>query len=232
MTTDELRLRGGRSTADVVRVGDTVRRPTRANSSFVRDLLAHLEAEGLDGAPRYLGVDDRGREMFSYLVGDVPAELDPRVPDETLIDAAHLIRRFHDATAGSTLAGEHEIVCHNDLSPCNFVFRHERPVGIIDFDAAAPGSRFEDLGYAIFLWLNLGTDGHPPNEQARRISLFCTAYGLDAGRQIIPATIHAVANNVERLTREKREGDAEWWSAQLDWLQQHKPQLDRTPCET
>ena len=41
--------------------------------------------------------------------------------------------------------------------PCNFVFRDGRPVGIIDFDAAAPGPRLRDVGYAIFLWLNLGS---------------------------------------------------------------------------
>lgn len=229
MIADELPLSGGRITPGVVRVGDTVRRPTRANSPFVRDLLSHLEVVGFEGAPRYLGVDDRGREMFSYLVGEVPAELDPELSDGTLIEAARLIRRFHDATAGSTPAGEHETVCHNDLSPCNFVFNHDRPVGIIDFDAAAPGSRRQDLGYAIFLWLNLGTDGRPPNEQARRISLFCTAYGLDPGSQIVAATIHAVANNIDRHKREDREGDADWWSTQLDWLQRHKPLLDRMP---
>ena len=71
---DETRLRGGRVTKDVVRVGDTVRRPTKASSPFVRDLLSHLNAHGFDGAPRYLGVDERGREMFSYLEGEVPGE--------------------------------------------------------------------------------------------------------------------------------------------------------------
>ena len=222
---DETRLRGGRVTKGVVRVGDTVRRPTKASSPFVRDLLSHLNAHGFDGAPRYLGVDERGREMFSYLEGEVPAELDAELSDEALVTAARLIRRFHDATAGSPLAGEHETVCHHDLSPCNFVFRDDLPIAIIDFDAAAPGSRREDLGYAVFLWLNLGTDGPEPREQARRITLFCTAYGIAADLQAIDAILEAVASNVARLELEDRQGDAEWWRAQLQWLQRHRHEL-------
>jgi tRNA A-37 threonylcarbamoyl transferase component Bud32 len=223
---DERLLAGGRVTAGVVRVGDTVRRPTKASSPFVSDLLSYFEAQGFDGAPRYLGVDDRGREIFSYLEGEVPSELNPELSDEVLVEAARLIRRFHDATAGSPLAGENETVCHRDLSPCNFVFRHKRPVAIIDFDAAAPGSRLEDLGYAIFLWLNLGTDGPPPNEQARRIGVFCTAYGAAAGSEVMTATLRAVADNIERLRREGRHEDVDWWSDQLHWLQKHRRQLE------
>jgi tRNA A-37 threonylcarbamoyl transferase component Bud32 len=226
---DETRLRGGRVTGGVVRIGDTVRRPAKDNSPFVRELLSHLTAQGFGDAPRYLGADDRGREIFSYLEGEVPAELDAAISDEALVAAAHLIRRFHDATSGSPIAGKHETVCHHDLSPCNFVFRNNRPIAIIDFDAAAPGNRLDDLGYALFLWLNLGTDGPKPSEQGRRISLFCTAYGVAADSQIITATIQAVVNNIERLKRERRHGDVEWWSAQLDWLRRHRRQLDSPP---
>ena len=70
---DEVRLDGGRVTKGVVRVGDTVRRPTKKSSPFVRDLLSHLHTHGFDDAPRYLCVDERGRETFSYLEGDGPA---------------------------------------------------------------------------------------------------------------------------------------------------------------
>ncbi|WP_165504856.1 phosphotransferase [Rhizobium pisi] len=44
-----------------------------------------------------------------------------------------------------------EVVYHNDLSPCNFVFRQQIPVAIIDFDAASFGRRVYDLGYAAWL---------------------------------------------------------------------------------
>src|SRR5712691_1834687 len=166
-------LSGGRITRGVVRLGNTVRRPTKPNAALVRSVLARLAELELDIAPRYLGVDEQGRETLGYIEGEVPDELDGGFSDRTLATAAHLIRRYHDATAGSPLAGRCEVVCHHDLSPCNFVFRNGVPMAIIDFDNAAPGARLDDLGYALFLWLNMGTDWPPPAEQARRIKVFC-----------------------------------------------------------
>lgn len=62
---------GGRQSSGVVRVGDTVRRPLHRNSEFVHALLRHFEAVGFDGAPRLLGVDDQGREILTYVEGEV-----------------------------------------------------------------------------------------------------------------------------------------------------------------
>ena len=59
----EIRLGGGRVTPGVVRVGDTVRRPAKGNTPFVRILLAELAERGFDAAPRYLGRDEQGREI-------------------------------------------------------------------------------------------------------------------------------------------------------------------------
>jgi serine/threonine protein kinase len=219
---NEVPLTGGRITEGVTRVGDTVRRPLKQNSPFVHDLLAHLHDQGFDGAPRYLGVDELGREVFSFLPGEVPPELDAAIPDKSLVAAARLIRRYHDAAACSPLAAYHETVCHNDLSPCNFVFRGGLPVGIIDFDSAAPGARLQDVGYALFLWLNLGRDGPPPTEQARRIKRFCDAYGIEADARVVDAISDAVASNIARLHADERAADVEWWQGQLKWLNQHQ----------
>ena len=67
----EVPLAGGDVTAGVVRVGETVRRPTGPHSPLVHAMLEHLERVGFAGAPRYLGQDDRGREMLTYIEGDV-----------------------------------------------------------------------------------------------------------------------------------------------------------------
>ena len=71
-------LTGGRITAGVVRIGDTVHRSPCGNSGFVRDVLSHLERRGADFAPRWLGVDEQGREVFA-LPGmvDVPGSIAP-----------------------------------------------------------------------------------------------------------------------------------------------------------
>jgi Ser/Thr protein kinase RdoA (MazF antagonist) len=224
----EAPLSGGRITQGVVRVEDTVRRPRQANAELVRALLGRLEELSLELAPRYGGVDEQGRETLSFLEGDVPAELDAGYSDATLVAAARLIRRFHDATAGSPLAEGCEVVCHGDLSPCNAVFRGGVPVGLIDFDNATPGTRLEDLGYALFLWLNIGTDGHAAAEQARRIRVFCEAYGVPVGPAIVTAISSAVAANIERLRQEGRLADVEWWQTQLDWVEQNRGTLAAT----
>ena len=92
-----------------------------------------------------------------------------------------MIRRYHDLSADLLASPRRrvgiEVVCHNDLSPCNFVFRAGVPVAIIDFDAAAPGSRNWDLGYAAWLWLDLGSPEIAAVEQRRRLAVFLEATG-------------------------------------------------------
>ncbi len=38
-------------------------------------LLEHLPAGGFDGAPRFPGTEEKGRDILSYIEGEVPAEL-------------------------------------------------------------------------------------------------------------------------------------------------------------
>jgi hypothetical protein len=48
---------------------------------------------------------------------------EPVVAPGSLAGVAPLVRRFHDPTVGTSLAGDQEVVCHNDLSPKNTVYR-------------------------------------------------------------------------------------------------------------
>lgn len=149
-------LGGGNVNAQVLRIGDTVRRARGPHSDRVHQLLRHLAAAGFDGAPRLLGIDAQGREVLGYVEGSgPPAGLLPRDQAEA---AARLLRRYHDATAGIALdaAGwareepdpaRREVICHNDAAPYNMVFRDGAPVALIDLDLAGPGPRLRDLGY-------------------------------------------------------------------------------------
>jgi Phosphotransferase enzyme family len=221
----EMRLAGGRGTPGVVRVGDTVRRPQKPNSAFTRELLRHLEHVGFDAAPRYLGLDEQGREVFTFIEGTVPLNISPHFSDPTLQAAARMIRRYHDATSSSEFVELGEVVCHNDLSPCNTVFREGMPVGIIDFDSAAPGPPLSDLGYAIFLWTCLGpADGIAIAEQSRRARVFCEGYGVEAGDRVIDAVIQSVSDTIPRL---RQPATIQWWTDQLLWLRRHEAELIR-----
>ena len=133
-------LRGG-FVGDAVRVGATVRKAPPADAVFVRRLLGFFAERGWSGAPRSLGVDERGREVLSFVDGEVPWGVGaPPVGDEALAAVARLVREFHELTAGSALAGGQEVVCHHDLSPGNTVFRAGLPVAFIDWDIAGAGA--------------------------------------------------------------------------------------------
>ena len=65
-------LIGDGVTQGIVRIGDTVRRPLRPFSLTVQAYLAHLRDAGFTGAPLPFGIDEQGREMLSFVPGDVP----------------------------------------------------------------------------------------------------------------------------------------------------------------
>jgi hypothetical protein len=98
---DEIPLTGGWVTSGVVRVGDTVRRPPGPNAALVHRLLAHLEDTGFQSAPRFLGFDPQGREVLTFIEGEVHSDCRAMAWDDAQLEAAaKLLRRFHEATAG------------------------------------------------------------------------------------------------------------------------------------
>ena len=158
MSEPETELRGG-THGPVVRVGNTVRRIPAPASEAIHALLRHLESVGFTGAPRCLGLDDQGREILTFIEGDVAVRLDGAQlsdyvrSDSTLAQLGRLARELHDATVGfeappgtewSYLEGaprDGDVICHNDLGPWNTVFRGGAPVAFIDWDGAAPAPR-------------------------------------------------------------------------------------------
>jgi hypothetical protein len=170
---------------EVVRVGETVRRPPGARAQFVHALLGLLGDKAWASAPRFLGIDDRGREILSFVDGHVPWQPARRAEvasESALVRVAELVRELHDLTAATPLAGEAEVVCHNDLSPRNTVYRDLgggwTPVALIDWDLAAPGERIHDVAHMCWQYLNLGPEVTDVADAARRLRVLCDAYEL------------------------------------------------------
>jgi Ser/Thr protein kinase RdoA (MazF antagonist) len=209
-------LRGGRRTKGVVRIAQTVRRPRSERSHFVAQLLNHLEARHFSGAPRYLGRDADDRDIFTYLCGEVPAELG-EFSNEQLSRAARLLRSFHDATEDFEGRAGEQIVCHGDASPCNCVFQDAVPYALIDFDDAHPGTRAEDLGYAAWLWLDIGNDDIPAHVQRKRMQQFFVDYGASAEISPVGAVMDAQSRYRSNLSLPQ---EVRQWSADcLEWTQ-------------
>lgn len=223
----ETPLTGGRVTEGVVRVGETARRPKGPNTPFVHALLRHLEEVGFEGAPRVRGTDERGREILTFIEGHVPPDLGD-FTDEQIVAAANLIRDFHDATAGSLLADDNETVCHNDLSPCNFVFVDGVPRALIDFDVAAPGSRALDLGYALWMWLDIGPGRPDLRDQGRRIRLMCDAYELGDRPDVTGMVDASIRATIKRTQQGPPRPDALGWMKDIAaWLESNREALEQ-----
>jgi hypothetical protein len=221
----------------VVRVGDTVRRPLSDRADAVHALLVHFEAVGFDGAPRFLGVDERGREVLTFVEGE-PALAPVPADDYVVGDLGRLLRRMHDAQAGFALptgvawptdlpvqATPDGVVCHNDLFWPNVIFRDGRPVALIDWDLAAPAPRLYDLASAANYWVPLQPDdqaagwGLAERERGPRLRLLCDAYGLDAAERVALLDVVSHRNRLgyeaHRLLggEERRPGWREMWDA-------------------
>jgi aminoglycoside phosphotransferase (APT) family kinase protein len=192
-TVAEIELTGG-GTGRVVRVGETVRKPARPWSPAVRVLLQRLRAAGVAGVPAWHGVDERGRDVFDHLPGEVGNyPLSAQVRGDTALNtAARLLRSLHDASVPLTAEPELpwqlppiepvEVVCHGDFAPYNCVFVDGEAVGVIDFDGARLGPRRWDLAYALYRFAPLTDAGNAdgfgdPAEQGRRARLFLDSYG-------------------------------------------------------
>ena len=203
-----------------VRVGDTVRRRAGPWTAAVHALLRFLESERFD-APRVLGMDERGREILAYLPGKTYWESkdptpDPAFDEKHLVDAARMLRRYHDVVAGFspppdarwrlTAPTAHELICHNDWAPWNALFRDGRVAVMLDWDLAGPGSRLWDLANAAYSWSPLISEIRlfGQAERARRLRLFCDSYGLEDRSHVLPAMrlrIDYVARFIEAQAR-------------------------------
>ena len=109
MQEPEIELHGG-THGPVVRVGDTVRRVPGAASQAIHALLRHLELVGFSGAPRCLGFDDKGREILTFIPGEVAVRsVGQPLPDYVRSDASLMqlgrhsrIPRCHSRVRGTS----------------------------------------------------------------------------------------------------------------------------------
>jgi hypothetical protein len=179
---EEIQLGGGAMTDGVVRVGDTVRRPPRHATRLMRDVLTHLERVGFDAAPRWLGIDEQGRDTLSWIDGETFIERGQMHPyigdppgrvtfsDEQVAAVMRLLRRYHDTFSD-------DLICHGDFGPWNIVWRNRLPFAVIDFDNAYPGDAADDVAYALRTFISYGFATATPGELVRRTQAALQMYG-------------------------------------------------------
>ncbi|MDR2987033.1 MAG: hypothetical protein LBV34_19570 [Nocardiopsaceae bacterium] len=207
---NEETLPGG-NTDGAVRIDGVVHKAASPCTPTVHALLRHLEHSGIDGVPRALGFDEQGRQMLTYLPGEMIGD---RVPwpawvyaESTLVQVGQWIRRIHDVTAvfvppederwftGRTMQPGW-IVGHQDAAPYNAVMEGDRLVGFFDWDTASPSSREDDLAFSALLWVPLTTpdageqsDPDDVRDRSRRLHLLLDAYRYDGDRRTFGTVI-------------------------------------------
>ncbi|MEV0326749.1 phosphotransferase [Micromonospora echinospora] len=225
----EQRLSGG-NTGGAVRIGDTVRRAAGPWTPAVHALLQHLEAVGFAGAPRARGFDEQGREVLTYLPGEVVGHHRPWPSWVHGVDAlrqvAGWLRDFHAAVAdfvpppdavwregGRWRPGL--IVGHNDAAPYNAAWSDGRLVGFFDWDFAGPVTVEWDVAFTAFAWVPLHArhvvtaEGFTAFEdRPARLRLFLDAYGWDGPLDRFLAVVRdRVAASADGIRRNAAAGD-------------------------
>jgi hypothetical protein len=208
----EIPLVGGDVTEGLVRKGSTVRRPASPSSARVQRLLHELERRGFDHAPWYLGTDSHGREVLTFVPGEVAGDPWPAWvgDDRRAASVARLLRRHDDAAEQVGLpawalaesdppavasAGPATLLGHRDITPENVVFRDDEAAALIDFDLARPSARVEEVANLLLWWAPWRPE-RDRQEAVRAVdpfargALLVDAYGLDADgrRRLVPVS--------------------------------------------
>ncbi|MFB8227846.1 phosphotransferase [Cellulosimicrobium sp. NPDC055967] len=176
----EVPLLGGDVSDGIVRRGDTVRRPRGPHSPAVEAYLLHLERAGFERAPRFLGVDDDGREVVTFLPGEMGGRPSHAwaADEDVLVQLGTWQRDLHAVSRDVVLPDGvawpervqfpevpdvfdvPDVVGHNDLTVENALFvpagedpqGPHRLVGVVDFDLAAPTTRLLDVATTLRYW--------------------------------------------------------------------------------
>ena len=177
----EIALKGGRTTKGVMKINNTVRRPHKETSNYVNKILIFLYDNNFLFCPKFLGIDELGRDTYSYIEGFVPDEIG-NTTIEQLCLFMKIVREFHDKSI-LFLNDADKVLCHNDLSPCNTVFVNNKPIAIIDWDNVSVGERWQDIVYILWLWINIGSHKRSEIDIIGQMQKALQSYGADIHTQ-------------------------------------------------
>lgn len=233
----EIPLQGGQSAASVVRIGNVVHRTKGPNFQFIHSILLYLEKNNFPYSPRFLGIDAQGREMLTFIEGEVPRDIPLSYPQK--LDAIKILRAFHDVFANTSFCSQDETICHHDFAPWNVIVRNEQVVAVIDFDEVAPGRRVDDVAYFIWTFLDLGIAEVSDLKQIENIVGLVKAYHLEDKEDLVPAILkqqnrildfrkQIVITESDLAKKEFSQKKVKEIQKSIQWIFTHKDKIEET----
>ncbi|MEU4377754.1 phosphotransferase [Pseudonocardia alni] len=195
-------------------------------------LLEHLRDAGLPGVPGVLGIDRDGREVLSFVEGEVvhPDHNELVASDQAVSEVVGWIRDFHAASAKFVAPVDARwqrlfdhvgsgVIAHNDLGRWNLVRQGPGRWAFIDWDTAAPADPLWDLAYAAHGLVPMTPRREPGLEEVdrdRRLGLVASAYGLDEVQRLRLLDLIAQRTDVlHRLIVDRAAAGDEPWASQF-----------------
>lgn len=232
MSNQEEEILTGGNVSKVYLSGDTIRRELKPGSTKIHKLLQHLENKNFNHAPKFLGTDNRGREILTHIEGEAGHYPLKKYmwSNDVLKEIAEMLRRYHDSVSDFSIEENwqpidntpqpYEVLCHNDFAIYNIIFNDKRPVGIIDFDVAAPGPRIWDIAYTLYTCIPLSRFFYAENGDAvyyhsqkhadstkQRVRLFFESYGMEIENDYLDVVILRLEGLCKTIKRKAKEGN-------------------------
>jgi hypothetical protein len=149
--------------------------------------------------------------------------------DDGLHALAALLRRYHDAVAGFVPPPDTawavgpkqlatgDVIRHGDFGPWNIIWRDGRPVAVIDWDMAEPGSPLLDLAQVALFAIPLqGPDGiqlagfTASPDLRHRLQVVCDGYGRYEPEEVIAGLVKLQELELDRVRRLGGQGVQPW----------------------
>jgi hypothetical protein len=158
--------------------------------------------------PRVLGRDEQGREVLTYLPGQVVDIDTETLSAGQIVSLVNWTRSFHEAVTGFSHPGpwryfavaEPTLIGHNDIALYNACFDGDTLAGVFDWDLAGPTTPLLELAFIAWncvpLWADIAS-----GQAAARLSLIASAYGGAGATPRIGARqiLHAVPNRIQLM---------------------------------
>lgn len=238
MNQEEIPFASGESGQKVVKVEDTVRKEPSENSKLVREVMTVLSSSNFQYSPNYLGIDQKGREIMTYIEGKQMNHTE--ITLDLMKQTLGVLKRYHDIFSISELSENEETLLHTDYAPWNLIVREGKLVGIIDFDKAKPGKRISDVVYICWNLLDIGSEDSNLTEEEifKYLPVLVGAYGeidtsdfvdvlLSEQNRILLERELRVKEVEEGEEKEYRKGICEDIKKQIEWVKRNRLNIEK-----